>query len=637
MRRLCPILKLSLALLLALLVLSCKADPLPDTDDLDEAVGTEEKSVESTVYEGGLGTLTITYTVYKDGTTSTAYSLEGYEVTLQDGVYTAGIYTLTLGDGAYSASCAYTLEGVLGTLYVTLTLEEDGSESYTASLDGYTVEAESADSFKAVSDEDSSYVYSLEPDGESYTAAAASASLTLTVSLKKFLLDDSGSLVTEDAEADDYLSFSFFFDDEEEALEDFSFSASLSFLDSFSPQTHSLTFSIYDNDGDEMRLYDESGNAITGFTLEDVSAGEELEIEAELCFFPSLYLEFTAKSSDLSSLFPTLDEWSGFTFTIYKGSGDSWEESDEEIGSLSASSGDSIRIKLAESAVFPVPVFGDTVTSVEALPKLGAEPGSALESFSDYSPFSESTTLESVADDIFINNTQLTDISYAFSGCSALTSLPSLSCLSQVTDISYAFSGCSSLAKLDDGLLSSNTALTTMKGTFKDCTALVYIPEDLFSENMLVTDFSEVFSGCSSLSWVSSSLFESNPKVLTFSSAFMDCSSLTVAPEGLFSANTRVQDFSYVFMRCYSLAYVPETLFLYNTYARSFSYSFYNCSAESLSLSLYIGSDLVSYASQFATGASGDVTVYLQSGSSTSYSTFTSNGVTVEVPETWPV
>ena len=126
-------------------------------------------------------------------------------------------------------------------------------------------------------------------------------------------------------------------------------------------------------------------------------------------------------------------------------------------------------------------------------------------SFKTYAPtslygfFRGLTKLETIKDLKYLNTEQVTNMSYMFSDCSALTSLDlSNFNTAKVRDMSYMFYRCSALSSLD--LSNFNTAIVTnMSYMFSDCSTLSSLDLSNFN-TAIVTNMSYMFNGCSALS-----------------------------------------------------------------------------------------------------------------------------------------
>ena len=127
------------------------------------------------------------------------------------------------------------------------------------------------------------------------------------------------------------------------------------------------------------------------------------------------------------------------------------------------------------------------------------------ESFKTYAPtslsefFNGCETLETISGLEYLNTTKVTNMSFMFYGCSALTSLDLTNFnTAKVTDMSYMFYGCSALTSLD--LTNFNTAkVKFMDNMFNGCSALttIYASDKFVTDN--VSYGSDMFTGCKSL------------------------------------------------------------------------------------------------------------------------------------------
>ena len=178
------------------------------------------------------------------------------------------------------------------------------------------------------------------------------------------------------------------------------------------------------------------------------------------------------------------------------------------------------------------------------------------ESFKDARPTSTScwfhlmdnlTTITGIGN---LNTSEVTYMSYMFSGCSALTSLDvSGFDTRNVTSMLDMFYDCSSLTSLD--LSSFNTAkVTTMFGMFWKCSGLTSLNLSSFNTSN-VTDMEFMFDGCKVLTTLDVSTFNT-AKVTDMGYMFSNCYALTTLD--LSSFNTaNVTDMSYMFFYCSDL------------------------------------------------------------------------------------
>ena len=93
-------------------------------------------------------------------------------------------------------------------------------------------------------------------------------------------------------------------------------------------------------------------------------------------------------------------------------------------------------------------------------------------------------------------------MSYIFSGCSLLSSLPDISKwdTTNVHDMSYIFSGCSLLASLPDISKWNTNNITNISGMFNGCSSLSTLPGISKWNTNKDIDMKGIFDGCSSLS-----------------------------------------------------------------------------------------------------------------------------------------
>ena len=202
-------------------------------------------------------------------------------------------------------------------------------------------------------------------------------------------------------------------------------------------------------------------------------------------------------------------------------------------------------------------------------------------SFKTYAPtslygfFRGLTKLETIKDLKYLNTEQVTNMSYMFSDCSALTSLDlSNFNTAKVRDMSYMFYRCSALSSLD--LSNFNTAIVTnMSYMFSDCSTLSSLDLSNFN-TAIVTNMSYMFNGCSALSSLDLSNF--NTAIVTnMSYMFFNCA--TLSSLDLSNFNTAiVSDMSLMFGSCSTLSSLDLSNF-YTKEVRDMSYMFSRCSA----------------------------------------------------------
>ena len=178
-------------------------------------------------------------------------------------------------------------------------------------------------------------------------------------------------------------------------------------------------------------------------------------------------------------------------------------------------------------------------------------------SFKTYAPtslygfFRGLTKLETIKDLKYLNTEQVTNMSYMFSDCSALTSLDlSNFNTAKVRDMSYMFFRCSALSSLD--LSNFNTAIVTnMSYMFNGCSALSSLDLSNFN-TAIVSDMSLMFGSCSTLSSLDLSNFYTK-EVRDMSYMFSRCSALTTINASDKFVTSKVQSGISMFSACKNL------------------------------------------------------------------------------------
>ena len=178
-------------------------------------------------------------------------------------------------------------------------------------------------------------------------------------------------------------------------------------------------------------------------------------------------------------------------------------------------------------------------------------------SFKTYAPtslygfFRGLTKLETIKDLKYLNTEQVTNMSYMFSDCSALTSLDlSNFNTAKVRDMSYMFDRCSALSSLD--LSNFNTAIVTnMSYMFFNCANLSSLDLSNFN-TAIVSDMSVMFCGCQKLSSLDLSNFYTK-EVRDMSYMFSRCSALTTIYASDKFVTSKVQSGISMFSACKNL------------------------------------------------------------------------------------
>ena len=213
-----------------------------------------------------------------------------------------------------------------------------------------------------------------------------------------------------------------------------------------------------------------------------------------------------------------------------------------------------------------------TLTSIE-LPS-GKSPIKHVATYA----FSSCSALTSIPQGLFANCTAVTNFSYCFYYCTALTSIPQglFANCTKATSFRFCFYWCYALTSIPQGLFDDCTAVTDFGLCFDSCTALTSIPEGLFDNCTAVTNFGSCFDSCSALTSIPAGLFDNCTAVTNFTGCFYKCRALTSIPAGLFDNCTAVTNFSDCFRGCTAITSALPTLWISHASA-SHSSCFYNC------------------------------------------------------------
>ena len=187
-----------------------------------------------------------------------------------------------------------------------------------------------------------------------------------------------------------------------------------------------------------------------------------------------------------------------------------------------------------------------------------------------YGSFRGLTKLETIKDLKYLNTEQVTNMSYMFSDCSALTSLDVTHFnTAKVTNMNYMFYRCSKLTSLD--VTKFNTAnVTNMSYMFESCSALSSLDLSNFN-TAIVTDMSYMFYGCSALSSLDLSNFYTK-EVGNMVCMFSGCSALKTIYASEKFVTSKVQSGEGMFAWCKNL---KGTILEYNNSKTDHTYA--NC------------------------------------------------------------
>ena len=115
--------------------------------------------------------------------------------------------------------------------------------------------------------------------------------------------------------------------------------------------------------------------------------------------------------------------------------------------------------------------------------------------------FNNCEALSSLTDLQKWNTANITDMSYMFNNCKSLVSLPDISKwdTSKVINISYMFNNCAALTSLPDISKWDTSKVNNISYMFNNCTALASLPDISIWNTSNVKDMSGIFKGCESL------------------------------------------------------------------------------------------------------------------------------------------
>lgn len=195
--------------------------------------------------------------------------------------------------------------------------------------------------------------------------------------------------------------------------------------------------------------------------------------------------------------------------------------------------------------------------------------------------FSHCSSLISLPDISQWNTINSTNMSNMFDDCSSLVTLPDISKwnIMNVTNISYMFSHCSSLLSLPDLSKWNTKNVTNMSYMFYDCQSLISLPDISKWTTAKVTNMSYMFYDCQSLISLPDISLWNIGNVTNMGNMFYDCSSLLSLPD-ISKWNTKnVNNMSYLFYDCQSFTSIPDISQWNTKNVNNMSYMFYDCSS----------------------------------------------------------
>ena len=174
----------------------------------------------------------------------------------------------------------------------------------------------------------------------------------------------------------------------------------------------------------------------------------------------------------------------------------------------------------------------------------------------------------------------INDISFLFSDCSTLISIPDISNwdTSNIINISELFYNCYSLTSLPDISKWDTSNIKYMRNIFKDCRALISIPNISKWNIKNCTNICAMFQGCLSLKEIPDISKWDISNIIDLSYFFYDCQNLTKIPDISNWDTTNVKSFRGLFWNCIGLTSIPD-ISKWNTKNNlNLSNMFYNCS-----------------------------------------------------------
>ena len=201
--------------------------------------------------------------------------------------------------------------------------------------------------------------------------------------------------------------------------------------------------------------------------------------------------------------------------------------------------------------------------------------------------FSDCNSLISLPDISKWNTSNVTNMSYLFSDCYSLISVPDISKwnTNNVTNMSYLFSNCRSLISLPDISKWKTNNVINMERLFYNCKSLKFLPDiskwnlnnarnlrlffyncksllslpDISKWNIInVRNISLLFSGCESLSFLPNISKWNTNNIRNMDLLFSECKSLLSLPDISKWNISNVKDMSLLFSDCKSLISLPD-------------------------------------------------------------------------------
>ena len=174
--------------------------------------------------------------------------------------------------------------------------------------------------------------------------------------------------------------------------------------------------------------------------------------------------------------------------------------------------------------------------------------------------FSGCESLESLPDISKWDTNNITKMRFIFFGCKFLKSLPDISKwnTNNVTDMGYMFYGCESLKSLPDISKWNTDKVIDMSYFFSACKSLEYLPDISKWNTSNVINMSDMFNGCKSLQSLPNISSWNTSNVTNMYGMFSSCSSLKSLPDITKWNIDKVTKMDYILSDCDSLDNLPD-------------------------------------------------------------------------------
>ena len=178
------------------------------------------------------------------------------------------------------------------------------------------------------------------------------------------------------------------------------------------------------------------------------------------------------------------------------------------------------------------------------------------------SMFEQCSKLAKIPAGLFKTNTALVTVARCFVGTTVTNEeIPEglLNTQINLKDASYLFGGCLWVQSIPDDFFKNNTQLTTLVGTFTHCVNLTLVQSDLFTGLTKLNRIDRIFEGCSTVATIPSTLFDGLINLEYAEYAFAS-TGILATPSTMFSGPRRLLSIDYIFANCTKLNTIPYNL-----------------------------------------------------------------------------